>query len=161
MDAGDLLYVARRLKAHAEAALGAREGQVDALPPAHQLVLGLVLSSPHSSIKEIATSLALPQSAVSGAVASLRDEELLVTEVDANDRRVTRVSAAPRLAAWATKHLKVDAARVMDPLLIGCSPSERRRALDGLAILHDAFKREEGLAPPTRRRPRPPAAVTR
>lgn len=145
VDAGDLFYVARRLKAHADDALGAGEGQADALPTAHQLVLGLVLSSPRSSIKEIATNLALPQSAVSGAVASLRDAQLLVTEVDDDDRRVTRVSAAPRLAAWAAKHLKADAASVLEPLLIGCSRSERRCVLDGLAILHDAFKRMDEL----------------
>lgn len=152
MDAGDLFYVARRLKAHAEAALGAGEGQVDALPVAHQLVLGLVLSSSGWSIKQIATNLAMPQSAVSAAVASLRESDLLVTEVDAHDRRVTRVSAAPRLAAWAASHLKADAASVIAPLLTGRSTTERRCVLEGLAILHDAFKREEELSGHVERR---------
>jgi DNA-binding MarR family transcriptional regulator len=110
-----------------------------------QLVLGAVLSSPPSSIGEIAKGLGLAQSAVSSAVASLRERQLVLTEVDANDRRVTQVSAAPRLAAWAAAHLHVDAATVMAPLLADRPSQERRRVLDGLAILHDAFKRQEVL----------------
>ena len=151
VDSGDLYYVARRLKAHAEAALGAREGQVDAMSPAHQLVLGSVLSSPGSSVGEIARGLGLAQSAVSNAVACLRDQELVVTEAGADDRRVTRVSAAPRLAAWADSHLHADAAAVMAPLLADRPPQERRCVLDGLAILHDAFKRQEELPRDDRR----------
>lgn len=146
MDAGDLYYVARRLKAHAEAALGAREGQVETMPTAHQLVLGVVLSSPRSSIGEIAKGLGLAQSAVSNAVASLRDQQLVLTEVDGGDRRVTRVSPAPRLAAWAATHLHADAAQVVAPLLVDRSIRERRCVLDGLAILHEAFKRQEELS---------------
>lgn len=143
MDSGDLYYVARRLKALAEAALGAREGQVEATPTAHQLVLGVVLSSPGSSIGEMARGLGLAQSAVSTAVARLRDRQLVLTEIDAGDRRVTRVSPAPRLAAWAAAHLHADAAEVIGPLLVDRSMRERQRVSDGLAILHDAFKRQE------------------
>ena len=146
VDAGDLYYVARRLKAHAEAALGAREGQVEAMSPAHQLVLGAVLSSSPLSIGEIAKALGLAQSAVSTAVAALREQQLVLTEVDAEDRRVTRVSAAPRLAAWAAAHLHVAAATVMAPLLAHRPSQERRCVLDGLALLHDAFKRQDELS---------------
>ncbi len=146
VDAGHLYYVARRLKAHAEAALGAREGQVDAISPVHQLVLGVVLSSPGSSIGEIAKGLGLAQSAVSNAVAALRDQQLVLTEVGADDRRVTRVSATPRLAAWAAAHLHADAAAVMAPLLADRPTRERRCVLDGLAILHEAFKHQEEVA---------------
>lgn len=143
MDSADLYYLARRLKAHAEATLGAREGQVDTIPSAHQLVLGVVLSSPGSSIGEMAKGLGLAQSAVSTAVAGLRNQQLVLTEVDGGDRRVTRVSPAPRLAAWAAAHLHADAAEVLAPLLVDRSIRERRCVLDGLAILHDAFKRQE------------------
>ncbi|HEX8771348.1 MAG TPA: MarR family transcriptional regulator [Acidimicrobiales bacterium] len=147
MDVGELYYVARRLKWHVEAALGAADGQAEAVPPIHQLVLGLVLSSPGSAVGEIARGLGLAQSAVSAAVASLRDQQLVVTKVDGKDRRVSRVSPSPRLATWAAKKLHVDAAAVIETLLADRTPRERRCALDGLTILHDAFTRRDQVSP--------------
>ncbi len=152
MDVGDLYYVARRLKSHVEDALGASDGQADAMAPTHQLVLGAVLSSPGSAVGEIARGLGLAQSAVSAAVASLRDQQLVVTEVDGNDRRVTRVSPSPRLATWAAKHLHVDALTVIDTLLADRTPRDRRRVLDGLTILHETFTRQDQLSPTEHRR---------
>lgn len=122
------------------------------MPTAHQLVLGVVLSSPGSSIGEMAKGLGMAQSAVSTAVASLRDQQLVLTDVDGEDRRVTRVSPAPRLAAWAAAHLHADAAQVMAPLLVDRTMRERRCVLDGLAILHDAFKRQEERSSDEQRR---------
>jgi DNA-binding MarR family transcriptional regulator len=147
VDAGGLYYVARRLKAYAEAALGDRDGQADAMPPAHQMVLGCVLAAPGSSIGDIARSAGLAQSAVSTAVAALRDVDLVFTSADPDDRRMTRVSPSARLSRWAAGHLAVDAETVLAPLLASRPERDRRRVLEGLAILHDAFTRTEGKAP--------------
>lgn len=152
MDVGDLYYVARRLKSYVEDALGAGEGEADAVPPTHQLVLGVVLSSPGSAVGEIARGLGLAQSAVSAAVASLRDQQLVATEVDGNDRRVTRVSPSPRLASWAAKRLHVDAAAVIDTLLADRTPRDRRRVLDALTTLHETFTVQDQLSSTEQRR---------
>ena len=143
MNAGDLYYLGRRLKALAEAAFGAQEGEVDAVPIAHRLILGAVLESPGSSIGDMARSTGLVQSAVSSAVAALREQQLVLVEPDGNDRRVTRVRPAPRLAAWAADRLHADAEHVLAPLLAERSVAERRRVFDGLAVLHEAFLRED------------------
>ena len=152
MNAGDLYYLGRRLKALAEAALGAQEGQAEAVPVAHQLILGAVLESPGSSIGDMARSTGLVQSAVSSAVVALREQQLVVVEPDANDRRVTRVRPALRLAAWAADRLHTDAEHVLAPLLIERSVAERRRVSEGLAVLHEAFLREDEASGTSRSR---------
>jgi DNA-binding MarR family transcriptional regulator len=152
MDAGDLYYLGRRLKALAEVAFGAQEGEVDAVPASHRLILGAVLESPGSSIGDIACSTGLVQSAVSSAVAALREQQLVLVEPDANDRRVTRVRPAPRLAVWAEDRLHADAEHVLAPLLAEWSGAERRRVFDSLALLHEAFVRGDEAS--GRHRPR-------
>ncbi len=117
------------------------------MAPTHQLALGVVLSWPGSAVGEIARGLGPAQSAISAAVASLRDQQLVVTEVDGKDRRVTRVSPSPRLANWAAKHPHVDAAAVIEALLAERTPSERQCVLDALSILHEAFTREGPVSP--------------
>ncbi len=144
MDAGDLYYVARKLRALAEQALGAGPGQVDSFPLYHQLVLGEVAESRGSTILEIATRLSLSQSMVSTAVAALRGQGLLVTENDATDRRKVRVMPSERLAAWIETRLRRDAEEVLEPALVGLPARDRKSVLRSLALLHDGFKRREG-----------------
>lgn len=152
MNAGDLYYLGRRLKALAEAALGAQEGQAEAVPVAHRLILGAVLESPGSSIGDMTRSTGLVQSAVSSAVAALREQQLVLIKPDAKDRRVTRVCPAPRLAAWAADNLYTDAEHVLAPLLAERSVAERRRVVQGLAVLHEAFLGEDEVSGASRPR---------
>ena len=144
MNAGELHYLARRLRACADEALGAGPGQVEAVPPLHQLVLGCVLDSPRISVGEIARRLSVVQSAVSKAVAACREQGLVVTDADPEDRRVTRVAPSPRLARWAGTCLQADVEEVMAPVLAGLPARDRACVLRALALMHDAFARQDG-----------------
>ena len=143
MNVGDLYYVARRLKALAEQALGAAPGQIDRVPLYQQLVLGDVLASPGSTIVEITERQSMAQSMVSKAVATLRDQGLLDTETDPADRRRVRVMPSRRLAQWAQGHLHPDAEEALAPLIAGLSARDRSCVLRAVALLHRSFKRQE------------------
>ncbi len=144
VNAGELHYLARRLKACADEALGADPGQVESVPPLHQLVLGCVLESPRASVGEIARRLSVAQSAVSNAVAACREQGLVVTEADPQDRRVTRVAPSPRLARWAGTRLQTDVEEVLAPVLAGLPARDRASVLRALGLLHAAFTRQDG-----------------
>ncbi len=154
MKAGDLYYLARKLQAHAEEALGASPGQVDAVPFHHRLILGYVIESPGAVIGEIARRLSLAQSVVSTAVAALRDEGLVVTDADPDDRRRTKVAPSDRLERWAEKYLRADAREVMAPVLDSLPARERSSVLRGLSLLHQAFRRQEEARPSLQAPPR-------
>ncbi len=154
MNAGDLYYLARKLQAHAEEALGASPGQVDAVPFHHQLILGYVIESPGAVIGDIARRLTLAQSVVSTAVAALRDQGLVVTDADPDDRRRTKVAPSNRLARWAEKYLRADVDDVMAPVLDNLSARERSSVLRGLSLLHQAFRRQEDARPSSHASPR-------
>ncbi len=143
MNAGDLYYLSRKLQAHAEEALGASPGQVDAVPFHHQLILGHVIESPGAAIGEMARRLSLAQSVVSTAVAALRDQGLVMTDADPEDRRKTKVAPSDRLARWAERHLRSDANDVMAPVLDNLPARKRASVLRGLSLLHEAFRRQE------------------
>ena len=143
MDVGELYYVARRLKLLAENGLGARADQVDAVPVNHQLVLGAVLAAPGSSIKEIGERASLAQSVVSKAVASLREQDLLVTQTDPADRRRVRVFPSPRVASWARSRLKAEVASLLAPFLAELPDGDRACVHRALALLYACFQRHE------------------
>lgn len=155
MNSGELYYVARRLRAVAEQALGAAPGAADAVPYQHQLVLGFVLDSPGCTVGDIARGLSLAQSAVSTAVATLRDQGLLATAIDPDDRRRTCVSPSPRLARWASSHLSSDASDALAPVLDGLGARQKADVLRGLSLLLAAFRGQDDTGPspvPSRRR---------
>ncbi len=143
MNKGELYFLARKLKQLAEQAIGARPGQVEAVPVRNQLVLGAVLESPGSPVGEIARRLSIAQSAVSAAVVSLRDEGLVVTSIDSTDGRVTRVSPSEKLARWAGAHLSSGVDDVLDPLLTGMSSEDKTCVIRALDLLHSALLRHE------------------
>ena len=143
MNKGELYYLARRLKQHAEQAIGARPGQVDAVPVRDQLVLGVVLEAPASPVGQIARRLSMAQSAVSAAVVALRQSGLVVTSVDSNDGRVTRVSPSEKLDQWARNNLDGAIDDVLDPLLGGMSADEQACVRRALGLLHRALVAQE------------------
>ncbi|MES9609239.1 MarR family transcriptional regulator [Actinomadura sp. NPDC000929] len=63
------------------------------------IVVSDVRAHPGSAVGEIADRTGLPQSAVSAAVARLRDTGAVVTEPDPDDRRRVRVRPAPKPSA--------------------------------------------------------------
>ncbi|MEU4579027.1 helix-turn-helix domain-containing protein [Nonomuraea sp. NPDC023979] len=63
------------------------------------IVVSDIRAHPGSAISEIVTRTGLPQSAVSAAVARLREAGAVVTEPDARDRRRLRVRPAPELSS--------------------------------------------------------------
>lgn len=146
MNAGDLYYLARRLQALSERALGATPEAVDAVPRDHQLVLGFVLDAPGSTVGEISRGVSLAQSAVSTAVAALREQGLLTTHVDPDDRRRTRVSPSDRLARWAAGHLRRDVGEVLAPVFAELGTRERAEVTRALSVLLDALRRADGVA---------------
>ncbi|WP_197093469.1 MarR family transcriptional regulator [Nonomuraea sp. SBT364] len=62
------------------------------------IVVSDVREHPDSAISEIVTRTGLPQSAVSAAVARLREAGAVSTEPDARDRRRLRVRPAPEIS---------------------------------------------------------------
>ena len=143
VDVGDLYYLARRLKGLAEQALGAGAGQVEAVPVHHQIVLGAVLDAPGSSIRQIGERTSLAQSIVSKAVAALRDQELLMTETDPEDRRRVRVIPSSRLASWAQQRLERPAASILGPLIDDLSIHDRSCVIRGLSLLYERLQHND------------------
>ncbi|NUW31974.1 MarR family transcriptional regulator [Nonomuraea sp. SMC257] len=62
------------------------------------IVVSDVRGHPETSVSEIVARTGLPQSAVSGAVARLREAGAVVTEPDARDRRRTVIRHAPQIS---------------------------------------------------------------
>jgi len=90
VDALELIQLGRWLTKIGEASL--RGSSIPALPNGPSLVLKDVFAHPDSSISEIATRTALPQSYVSDSVASLQQQGFVEARTDTKDRRRTLVS---------------------------------------------------------------------
>ena len=88
-------------------------------------------------VGELAESLGVTASTMSLNLKRLREAGLVVCERDPDDRRVmnVRLTEAGEQARDAARPLDVDR---VDALLEGLWPEDRRRALEGLAILADA-----------------------
>jgi DNA-binding MarR family transcriptional regulator len=95
----DLFLLGRTLMKIAEEALP-NEGLDDRSGSVRTvlIVVSDVRVHPGSAIREIVARTGLPQSAVSAAVARLREAGAVVTEPDARDRRRTRVLPAPEIS---------------------------------------------------------------
>nr|WP_308249675.1 helix-turn-helix domain-containing protein [Sphaerisporangium fuscum] len=103
------------------------------------VVVGDLRAHPETSVGEIAARTGLPQSAVSGAVARLREAGAVVTGPDPADRRRTLIRVAPEVSdrVAAARAAPVDgplAAALDDPERLG----EVKAALEVLArhLLH-------------------------
>ncbi|GAA0969023.1 MarR family winged helix-turn-helix transcriptional regulator [Actinocorallia libanotica] len=100
------------------------------------IVVSDVRANPGSAISEIVTRTGLPQSAVSAAVARLREAGAVITEPDARDRRRVLIRPAPEISARVeqVRAVSIDAALAKaldtsDPDLI----AEVVTLLEGLA----------------------------
>ncbi|HVC40333.1 MAG TPA: MarR family winged helix-turn-helix transcriptional regulator [Candidatus Dormibacteraeota bacterium] len=128
MDALDLIQLGRQLVRIGEQSLRRAPGMV--LPTGPSLVLRDVHANPESSIKEVAERTSLPQSYVSESVARLRDDGLVVTEVDPADGRRTLVRVTPEhTRAVARKGARPVEAALRDAL--GGTDPEAMRAVAG------------------------------
>jgi DNA-binding MarR family transcriptional regulator len=94
MEALELIQFGRRLVRIGEQVLRS-SGDSAAPPLGPSMVLQDVFSHPGSSVTDITGRTGLPQSYVSESVARLRDQRLVVTDVDPADRRRTLVRASP------------------------------------------------------------------
>jgi DNA-binding MarR family transcriptional regulator len=90
VDALELIQLGRQLTKIGEESL--RGSRLPALPNGPSLVLKAVFAHPDSSISEVATRTALPQSYVSDSVASLQQQGFVEARTDTEDRRRTLVS---------------------------------------------------------------------
>jgi DNA-binding MarR family transcriptional regulator len=90
VDALELIQLGRQLTKIGEESL--RGSSMPALPNGPSLVLKDVFAHPDTSISEIATRTALPQSYVSDSVASLQQQGFVEARTDTKDRRRTLVS---------------------------------------------------------------------
>lgn len=129
----DLIVLGRQLTKIGESVM--RGGAASAMPTGSGLVLSDVLAHPGSSITEITTRTAMPQSYVSESVARLVEKGLVVSSPDPADKRRTIVRASeshPHNVARAGM-VPVDAALLAalgDP-----SPSDARDLLATLEAL--------------------------
>lgn len=144
MEVGDLYYVARRLKAYAEHSLGAKPGDIESVPLHQRLILKHVLHHPGATILELSTRLSLAQSMVSTAVGALRQQGLVTTHVDPEDRRRLKVRPSEELERWASSRLHVELDTVLAPLLTSLSIDDRACVLRALALLNRSFRSQEG-----------------
>jgi DNA-binding MarR family transcriptional regulator len=96
------------------------------------IVVSDVRVHPGSTVGEIATRTGLPQSAVSAAVARLRDAGAVSTEPDPRDRRRVRVQPAPQPSARVTE---VRAASVDAALATALGTDNPQRVSEVLGLL--------------------------
>ncbi|MDP9223819.1 MAG: MarR family winged helix-turn-helix transcriptional regulator [Actinomycetota bacterium] len=151
--------MARKLKLYAEQSLGANPGEIEAVPLYRRLILGHVLGSPGATILELSTRFSLAQSMVSTAVGALREQGLVITEVDPIDRRRVKVTPSERLQTWARTRLHADLDVVLAPLLRDLPTADQECVLRAFTLLNDSFRRgeEEGrIAGPERSSTRGP-----
>ena len=94
MEALELIQLGRRLVRIGEQVLRST-GDGPAPPLGPSMVLQDVFGHPGSSVTDITARTGLPQSYVSESIARLRDDGLVVTEVDPADRRRTLVRPNP------------------------------------------------------------------
>jgi DNA-binding MarR family transcriptional regulator len=148
MEVGDLYFVARRLKACAERSLGAKPGDIEAVPLHRRLILKHVLHSPGATIQELSTQLSLAQSMVSTAIGALRAQGLVTTEVDPADRRRVRVEPSEKLQTWARTRLHVGIRTVLGPLLAPLPSEDQECVWRALDLLNTSFRNEETVGSP-------------
>lgn len=107
------------------------------------IVASDVAENPDSSIGEIAARTSLPQSAVSGAVARLREAGAIVTEPDHHDRRRVLIRPAPSVS----DRVAVVRSTTIDDALAAALGTEDPREVGEVAATLEALARR--LSPGT------------
>jgi hypothetical protein len=80
---------------------------------------------------------------VSTAVSALREQGLVVTEIDSQDRRRVQVMPSRRLRSWAQTRLRLDLEVVLEPLLEDVSVRDRLCVTKAIGVLNESFRRRE------------------
>ncbi|MEV0201182.1 MarR family transcriptional regulator [Nonomuraea sp. NPDC050691] len=88
------------------------------------IVVSDVRSHPETSVGEIVARTGLPQSAVSAAVARLREAGAVVTEPDPRDRRRTVIRHAPQISERVTEVRTAPVDEALATALGGADPGE-------------------------------------
>lgn len=140
MDATDLYYLIRRLRALVEPEIESL-GKRTSLP--QQIVLRDVFEFPGSTIKEVCERRSLAQSVVSKEIAEGRELGLVRTETDPEDRRRVQVFATEALKETVYEHLGTDVRDILRPATEGLADAEVEAIVDSLARLLDAVKRHD------------------
>ncbi len=98
------------------------------------IVVSDVRAHPGSAIGEIVTRTGLPQSAVSGAVARLREAGAVITDPDPRDRRRLLIQPAPELSGRvnAVRSTSIDAA-----LAAALGTADPQRVAEIVALLEE------------------------
>lgn len=135
MDMETLYQVIRRLRRYIEAA-AADQRERPAPPLYQQLVLDDVIEHPGSTIQEITTRLAMAQSLISRAIAHARDEGWVITFVDPEDHRRTRVRPSNDLLAHPPAGIHADAECALAPLLCNLDAGDRAAFFRALEAIH-------------------------
>jgi DNA-binding transcriptional ArsR family regulator len=95
------------------------------------------------TIASLSTRLSLAQSMVSTAVSALREQGLVVTEIDSHDRRRVQVMPSRPLRSWAQTRLRLDLEVVLEPLLQEVPVDDRLSVIKAIGVLNESFRRRE------------------
>lgn len=146
MEALELIRLGRRLVKLGEQGLRGPKGGPSGtgeLPVGPTLVMQDVVAHDRSTVSEITARTGLPQSYVSESVARLRDEGVLVTETDPDDRRRTRV----RVSRAHLKTVRQKGRTSVDALFVGAlddiGADEAARLLASLETIAERLRPAE------------------
>lgn len=140
MDATDLYYLVRRLRALVEPEIESL-GKRASLP--QQIVLRDVFEFPGSTVKEICERRSLAQSVVSKVISGARELGLVRTEQDTEDRRRVKVYSTKALKERVYGHLGTDVREILHPATEGLSKAEVEAIVNALARLLEAVKQHD------------------
>ncbi|WP_040784025.1 MarR family transcriptional regulator [Nocardia pneumoniae] len=133
MDGVELFLLGRTLMKIGEQAL-----PTEGLGGGHRPVLIVssdILEHPDSTVGEIAARTGLPQSAVSTAVARLREAGSITTTIDPRDRRRSLVRPADRVSPRVAEVRATPVDNAVAAALADDDPAAVREVLDALATL--------------------------
>jgi DNA-binding MarR family transcriptional regulator len=134
----DHLVVIRRLMRQAAnadlAAIGLTEPQIN--------VLRVLSMTNGLSIKQLSQQVGLAQSTVSGIVDRLKQRELICAQVDAADRRVTRIYTTEIVDRYLKHAVPSQRLNLVAQALEAAQLDEREQMLQGLALLRQYMEQE-------------------
>lgn len=140
MDATDLYYLIRRLRALVEPEIESLGKRVS-LPL--QIVLRDIFEFAGSTIKDVCDRRSLAQSVTSKAIGEARELGLVRTETDPDDRRRVKLFPTEALKKTVYGHLDTDIRTILHPATEGMSKAEVDAIVDALARLLQAVKRRD------------------
>lgn len=141
MDATDLYYLTRRLRALLEPQIEAVGTPSMSIP--QQIVFRDVIEFAGSTVKAISERRHIAQSVVSKAIADGREMGLLSTKTDPTDRRRALTYPTPLLTDTVYARLGTDVREILEPALAGMSSAQKESIVRSLAALLEGVKRNE------------------